>query len=74
MALNFINASVAWPDLSQPSFLSTTSKLQEAIAFPEFLSSWPIWKYVVTFILGLVVYDQGRTGPPCRYLGPRECC
>ncbi|CAI4212072.1 unnamed protein product [Parascedosporium putredinis] len=58
MALNFINTSVAWPDLSQPSFLSTTSKLQEAIAFPEFLSSWPIWKYAVTFILGLVVYDQ----------------
>ncbi|KAK1145885.1 hypothetical protein N8T08_003831 [Aspergillus melleus] len=34
----------------------STSPLKDAV--PEFLLGWSTWQYVVTFLLGVVVYDQ----------------
>jgi C-22 sterol desaturase len=38
-----------------------TSQLQAVL--PNFVAGWSTWQYVVTFILGVVVYDQGNQHP-----------
>lgn len=43
-------------ELAQPWRFST-SKLQDAL--PDFLLGWSTWQYLMTVLLGIVVYDQG---------------
>lgn len=57
MSAGAVNTSGVPPELPQAlrSYGSGTRG-----AFLALLSSYPIWQYVVTLILGVVVYDQGE--------------
>jgi C-22 sterol desaturase len=57
MAAEIANASSNQPELLQ-IWPFNTSQLQSAL--PGFLAGWFTWKYIVTFLLGVVVYDQGN--------------
>ena len=60
MAAEIFNASSIQHELPQIS-PSSTSQLQSAVK--GFLAGWSTWQYVVTFLLGVVVYDQGDQKP-----------
>ncbi|GAB1203081.1 hypothetical protein APSETT445_001707 [Aspergillus pseudonomiae] len=55
MATEIFNTSSTQPELSQ-SWAHKTSQFQGAL--PDFLAEWSAWQYVVTFLIGLVLYDQ----------------
>ena len=57
MAAEMVNTSRAQPELPQ-TWTFSTSQLQGSL--PGFLAGWSTWQYVVTFLLGVVVYDQGN--------------
>lgn len=38
-----------------PAEASQSQKL-----IPGFIARWSMWQYVVTFLLGVIVYDQGE--------------
>lgn len=38
----------------------SSAMVQLKNAVPEFMAGWSTWQYVVTFLLGVVVYDQGN--------------
>ncbi|KAK1772070.1 cytochrome P450 61 [Phialemonium atrogriseum] len=65
MAAEEINTSSAQPELLQ-TWPFSTSQFQDG-ALPGFLTGWSTWQVVVTFLLGVVVYDQvmyiKRKGP-----------
>lgn len=63
MAVEIVNTSVR-PDLPQ-TLPYSNSEFQGAL--PSFLSSWSAWQYIVIFLLGVVVYDQGNQ--ECRVRG-----
>lgn len=56
MAAEIVNTSTqpeptqAWPN----------STFQSQGALLGFLAKWSTWQYVVTFLLSIVVYDQGN--------------
>lgn len=54
--VNNLNTS-AQPELPQTWALGTR-QLQRTL--PGLLAGWLTWQYVVTFLLGVVVYDQGN--------------
>ncbi|KAF9872397.1 cytochrome p450 61 [Colletotrichum karsti] len=64
MAAEIVGDTTAQPVLNQ-TWLSTTSQLQSAV--PNILKGWSTWQYVVTILLGAVLYDQvmylKRKGP-----------
>ncbi|KAF7563647.1 hypothetical protein G7046_g438 [Stylonectria norvegica] len=83
MADVFVNASSAQVELPQTlataiAWPPSTSQLQAVL--PEFFFGWSTWQYVVTIILGMVVYDQfmyiirkgAIAGPPFKipFMGP----
>ena len=55
MASQLANTTSALPAHSQVGHIDRFH-LQDAV--PEFLLGWSTWQYVVTFLLGVVVYDQ----------------
>lgn len=55
MASELANATGVQPGESQTWHINP-SNLQDAV--PNFLLDLPTWQYVVTFLLGIVVYDQ----------------
>ncbi|BAE57461.1 cytochrome protein [Aspergillus flavus] len=55
MATEIFNTTSAQPESPQ-SWAYKTSQLQGAL--PDFLAEWSAWQYVVTFLVGLVLYDQ----------------
>jgi len=57
MAAEIVNTSSARPELPQ-ILPRSNSELQGAL--PGFLSNWSAWQYIVAFLLGVVVYDQGN--------------
>jgi hypothetical protein len=57
MAAEIVNTSSAQSELPQ-TWPFSTSQLQGSL--PGFFSGWSTWPYVVTFLLGVVVYDQGK--------------
>jgi len=57
MAAEIANASSNQPELLQ-IWPFNTSQLRSAL--PGFLAGWFTWKYIVTFLLSVVVYDQGN--------------
>ncbi|KAH0430802.1 cytochrome P450 [Colletotrichum camelliae] len=64
MSAEVIRSSASQPELNQ-TWHPNTSQLQTSL--PEFLAGWSTWQYVVTILLGAVVYDQvmyiKRKGP-----------
>ncbi|KAL4864031.1 hypothetical protein BDV12DRAFT_206055 [Aspergillus spectabilis] len=52
----FANISIAQPDVLQP-WPSKPSLIHSTL--PEPFAAWRTWQYIVTFLLGVVVYDQG---------------
>lgn len=57
MSVEITNASSAHPELAQTWPQSTFDRQS---ALPGFLAGWSTWHYVVTFLLSVVVYDQGK--------------
>lgn len=55
---DYVNASVAQPALS-----SYAKDPLQHVHLPSFLSGWTLWQYIVTAILGVVLYDQSRYLP-----------
>lgn len=64
MAAEIVNTSSTRPELPQ-ILPRSNSELQGVL--PSFLSSWSAWQYIVAFLLGVVVYDQGNQ--ECRARG-----
>lgn len=57
MAAEIVNASS--PELTLPKIWPfNTSQLHGAL--PRFVAGWSTWQYVVSFLVGVVVYDQGN--------------
>jgi C-22 sterol desaturase len=56
MAAKMFNAS-AQPELLQ-TWPTNNPELQGALL--DFLAGWSTWHYVVAFLLGVVIYDQGK--------------
>jgi len=57
MAAQILNTSNALPELPQ-TWPSDTSQSQGTLL--GFFAGWSTWQYVVTFLLSVVVYDQGN--------------
>ncbi|KAE9569559.1 Cytochrome P450 61 [Colletotrichum fructicola] len=55
MAAEVLRSSASQPELNQ-TWHSSTSQFQTSL--PDFLAGWSTWQYVVTILLGAVVYDQ----------------
>ncbi|GKT54636.1 cytochrome P450 [Colletotrichum tofieldiae] len=55
MASAIIDTPVAQPELQQ-TWSNSTSQFPGSL--PGFFAGWSTWQYVVTFLLGVVVYDQ----------------
>jgi C-22 sterol desaturase len=51
------NSSVAQPELSQ-TWPSTTPQSRNTLL--DIVAGWHAWQYVVTFLLSVIVYDQGE--------------
>ena len=64
MAAEIVNTSSARPELPE-TLPHSNSELRGAL--PSFLSSWSAWQYIMAFLLGVVVYDQGNQ--ECRARG-----
>lgn len=56
MASQLANVTSAQPKHSQTTWHIGPSNLQDTV--PNFLLGLPTWQYVVTFLLGVIVYDQ----------------
>lgn len=56
MAAHIVNTSSSY--VLPQTWPSTTPQLKGALS--QFLAGWSTWQYVLTFILGMVVYDQGK--------------
>lgn len=56
MNADAVNAS-AHPELLQPGSAAASLNLGQV---SNLLSGWSTWQYVVTFLIGVVVYDQGK--------------
>jgi hypothetical protein len=56
MAAEITNTGRAQPELPH-TWLFSTSQLQRTL--PSSFAGWSAWHYVVAFLLGVVVYDQG---------------
>ena len=41
---------------------SNTAQWQDALLWLNVTAGWSTWQYVVMFLLGLIVYDQGKPG------------
>lgn len=39
---------------------SNTTQWQDALPWSNLTAGWSTWQYTVTFLLGIVVYDQGK--------------
>ena len=57
MSAIMVNMSSAQPELPQ-TWPSSTSQVQAAL--PAFLAGCSTWQYAVTFLLSVVIYDQGN--------------
>jgi C-22 sterol desaturase len=57
MSVRVANASNAQAELAQ-TWPQSTFHLQSAS--PGFFAGWSAWQYVLTFLLGVLVYDQGK--------------
>lgn len=69
MASHSVTAAHAQSVLPQ-TWLSNLAGWQDALPLRNATADWSTWQYVVTLILGLVVYDQGKVlkaipGPQC---------
>jgi hypothetical protein len=60
MAADISNCSI--PQLESRTLLLHSS--QQARSWLDSLAGWSTWQYVVTFLLAVVVYDQGNKGSP----------
>ncbi|KAE8386079.1 cytochrome P450 [Aspergillus alliaceus] len=75
--MEIVNATGAQPGLQQ-TWPASTSQLQGVL--PGFLGGWSTWQYIVTVLVGMVVYDQVMyllrkgpiAGPPFKipFMGP----
>jgi len=52
MSAGLNNISISQPNLSQLWRSQTT--------LPAIIAKWSTWQYVVTFVLGVIIYDQGN--------------
>lgn len=59
MASQIVKAFSAQSELPQ-MWHSNTTQWQGTLL--NVTAGWSTWQYVVTFLLGLVVYDQGKIG------------
>lgn len=59
MASQIIMASSVQSGQPQ-TLLSNTTSWQDALAWPTVTASWSTWQYIVTFLLALVIFDQGE--------------
>lgn len=57
MVAETVNISGVQSELPQTWSLNTS---QSQGVLPNFLVGWSTWQYIVTFLLGVVVYDQGN--------------
>ncbi|PQE27852.1 Cytochrome P450 protein [Rutstroemia sp. NJR-2017a BBW] len=55
MSAQVFNSSVAQPELSQ-TWPSTTPQSRNTLL--DTVADWHAWQYVVTFLLGVIIYDQ----------------
>lgn len=62
MASQSVTAAHAQSVLPQ-TWLSNLAGWQDALPLRNATADWSTWQYVVTLILGLVVYDQGKGNP-----------
>jgi hypothetical protein len=53
--LNISNADQLQVKLGETRIVSAGDAISTALAV---LSTWPLWRYVVTTILGVILYDQ----------------
>jgi C-22 sterol desaturase len=62
MTPGMFNASGVQLELSQTwvSFSISQSPLHNVI--PETFVGWSNWQYILTFVLGVILYDQGKRG------------
>lgn len=56
MAAEIVNTSTQ----PEPAQAWTNSTSQSHGVLMDFLANWSTWQYVVTFLLSIVVYDQGN--------------
>lgn len=62
MASEIANISSAWAESQHTQHLVSSQLKTTVPAFLSFfslLSEWSTWQYAVTFVIGLIVYDQG---------------
>lgn len=62
MASEIANISSAWPESSRTQHHGT-SQLQNTL--PDMFSGWSTWQYIMTILVGLIVYDQGNYELQC---------
>jgi hypothetical protein len=58
MAASNVNATPSAQPERPQTWPFSTSDLQ--CTLPGFLAGWSTWQYVLTVLLGVVVYDQGK--------------
>jgi len=68
MAADAVNASIASPEVLQGAsgWTSGSGPWPLQTVFAGIAAEWSAWQYVVTFLLGLVAYDQGEPPFPGR--------
>ncbi|KAM3081902.1 hypothetical protein ACMFMG_004368 [Clarireedia jacksonii] len=65
MDVQVLNSSMAQPELQQQIWPSITSQSHNTLL--DTFAGWHAWQYVITFLLGVIIYDQvmyiKRKGP-----------
>ncbi len=63
MAANLANTSSIPPELLEggPGWSTGSARWPLQGSFAGFIAGWSSWRCVVTILLGLVVYDQGKS-------------
>lgn len=59
MASQVVVASGVQSEVPQ-TWSSSTTQWQDALSRPGFVAKCSAWHYLVTLVLGVVVYDQGK--------------
>jgi hypothetical protein len=60
MGAQVFNSSMAQPELPQ-TWPSITSQSRNTLL--DAVAGWHAWQYVVTFLIGVIIYDQGKYKP-----------
>lgn len=60
MGTEMFNTSGVQLELSQTWVFSSISQSSLQRVMPDFCAGWSTWQYILTFVLGVVVYDQGQ--------------